>query len=76
MVSEMNNNVIVSLADSSFTIVPGSSSIALHAQDNNITISCDALTRIDTDEFLEWKGDKLYHKDSGVEVGSYGPTTN
>lgn len=76
MVSEMNNNVIVSLADSSFTIVPGSSSIALHAQDNNITISCDALTRIDTDEFLEWRGDKLYHKDSGVEVGSYGPTTN
>lgn len=76
MVSEMNNNVIVSLADSYFTIVPGSSSIALHAQDNTIMISCDALTRIDTDDYLEWKNDRLYHKDSGVEAGGYGPTAN
>lgn len=75
-VSEMNNNVIVSLADSYFTIVPGSASIALHAQDNTIMISCDALTRIDTDESLEWKNNILYHKDSGVEPGGYGPTSN
>lgn len=75
-VSEMNNNVIVSLSDSYFNIVPGTSSISVRAQGNNVIISCDALTRIDTDDFLEWKDNVLYHKDSGIREGSYGPTAN
>ena len=73
-VSEMNNNVIVSLADSYFKIIPGSTSINITAQGNSIMISCDALTRIDTDNYLEWKDQILKHKDSGVQQGSYGPS--
>ena len=76
-VSEMNNNVIVSLADSYFKLVPGSNSINITAQqDNTILISCDALTRIDTDDYLEWKDQVLKHKDSGVQEGSYGPNAS
>lgn len=72
-VEEMNNTVIVSLSDSNFTLVPGSSSIQIKAQDNAIVISSNALTRIDTDDVLEWKENRLYHKDSGIEAGTYGP---
>lgn len=73
-VSEMDNNVTVSLADSYFTIVPGSNSINITARGNSIMISCDALTKIDTDAYLEWKNQILSHKDSGVTEGSYGPS--
>lgn len=72
-VQEMNNNVIVSLSESSFTIVPGSPSISVKAQDNAIVLSCNALTKIDTDDQLEWKNNKLYHKESGIQLGTYGP---
>lgn len=75
-VSEMNNNVIVSLAESYFKIVPGTTSVSITAQGNSIMISCDALTKIDTDDYLEWKNQILSHKDSGVQEGGYGPTTN
>lgn len=75
-VEEMNNTVIVSLSESSFTIVPGSSNIQVRAQGNNIIVSSNALTRIDTDEALEWKENKLHHKDSGVTPGAYGPLAN
>lgn len=74
-VEEMNGTIIVALSDTSFTLVPGSSSIQLRAQENAIVISSSALTRIDTDDQLEWKENKLYHKESGIEVGTYGPKT-
>lgn len=72
-VEEMNNTVTVSLSESSFTIVPGSTSISVRSQGNAIVISSNALTKIDTDDQLEWKDNKLYHKESGITVGSYGP---
>lgn len=72
-VSEMNNNVIVSLAESYFKIVPASTSVSITAQGNSIMIACDALTEIDTDDYLEWKDQVLKHKDSGVQEGIYGP---
>lgn len=75
-IEEMNGTVIVSLSDTSFTLVPGSSSIQLRAQDNAIVISSSALTKIDTDDQLEWRENKLYHKESGVQVGTYGPSTS
>ena len=75
-VEEMNGTVIVSLSDTSFTLVPGSSSIQLRAQDNAIVISSNALTHIDTDDQLEWKNNRLYHKDSGIEAGAYGPKSS
>ena len=75
-VEEMNNTVIVSLSESSFTIVPGSSSIQVRAQDNAIVISSNALTKIDTDDALEWKENRLYHKESGVIQDTYGPISN
>lgn len=75
-VEEMDGTVIVSLSDTSFTLVPGSSSIQLKAQENAIVISNNALTKIDTDDQLEWKGNKLYHVESGIEVGSYGPNSD
>lgn len=71
-ISEMNGAVTVSLSDSGFNLVPGSSSIGITSNENNIVISCNALTRIDTDNWLEWKNDRLYHKDSGVTQGTYG----
>lgn len=74
-VSEMDNNVIVSLSDSHFNIVPGSTSINIRAQGNSILISSNALTRINTDNYLEWVDNILKHKDSGVTEGTYGPTT-
>ena len=74
-VEEMNGTVTVRLSDASFTLVPGSSDIQFRAQDNSIVVSTNALTRIDTDEELEWRNNKLYHKESGVEVGTYGPTS-
>ena len=75
-VEEIDNTVIVSISESSFTIVPGSSSISVRAQDNAIVISSNALTRIDTDDQLEWKGNRLYHKESGIVLGTYGPQGN
>lgn len=72
-VEEMNNTVIVSLSESSFTLVPGSASIQIKAQDNAIVVSSSALTKIDTDDELEWRENKLYHKESGIEAGTYGP---
>ena len=52
-VSEMDNIVTVSLSESSFSIVPGSESIAINkGQGNNIVVSCNALTKIDTDDYL------------------------
>jgi len=68
----MDNIVNVSLSEDSFNIVPGSESISLKSQGKSVIISCDALTRIDTDDFLEWKDNKLYHKKTGVEAGNYG----
>jgi hypothetical protein len=65
----MNNIVNVSLSEDSFNIVPGSESISIRSQDKNVIISCDALTKINTDDFLEWKDGKLYHKPSGVTKG-------
>ena len=75
-VEEMDGTVIVSLSDTSFTLVPGSSSIQLRAQDNAIVISSNALTKIDTDDQLEWRENKLYHKESGVQIGTYGPSAS
>lgn len=75
-VSEMNNTVTVALSESSFTIVPGSTNISVRAQDNAIVISSNALTKIDTDDQLEWKDNKLYHKESGISIGSYGPNSS
>lgn len=72
-VSEMNNIVNVSLSEDGFNIVPGSESISVKSQGKNIIISCDALTRINTDDLLEWKDGCLYHKPSGVDQGQYGP---
>lgn len=72
-VEEMDGTVIVSLSDTSFTLVPGSTSIQIRAQENSIVISSNALTKIDTDDQLEWKNNKLFHKESGVEIGTYGP---
>jgi len=66
----------VSLADSSFRIIPGSSNIQLQTQNNNIIISSNALTRIDTDNWLEWKDNILHHKDSEVKAGGYGPAAD
>ena len=74
-ISEMNNVVTVSLSENSFNIQPGSESISIRGQGNSIIISCNALTRIDTDDYLEWKDNKLYHAKSGVIAGSYGPTS-
>lgn len=68
----MDNIVNVSLSEDSFNIVPGSESISLKSQGKSVIISCDALTRIDTDNFLEWKDNKLYHKKTDVEAGNYG----
>lgn len=76
-ISEMDNVVTVSLSEDSFNIVPGSESISVSkGQGNNIIVSCNALTRIETDSHLEWKDNKLLHKNSGVESGSYGPSNN
>lgn len=75
-IEEMNGTVIVSLSDTSFTLVPGSSSIQLRAQDNAIVISSSALTKIDTDDQLEWRENKLYHKESGIQMGTYGPSAS
>ena len=75
-VAEIDNSVIVSLADSSFRIIPGSSNIQLQTQNNNIIISSNALTRIDTDNWLEWKDNILHHKDSEVKAGGYGPAAD
>ena len=75
-VEEMDGTVIVSLSDTSFTLVPGSSSIQIKAQENAIVISSNALTKIDTDDQLEWRENKLYHVESGIEVGSYGPNSD
>ena len=72
-VDEIDGNIIVSLSDTSFTLIPGSSSIQLKSLDNSIIISSNALTYIDTDDQLEWKDDKLFHKESGIEIGTYGP---
>lgn len=72
-VSEISGTVKVSLSDASFTLVPGSTSISLRSQDNSIIISSSALTKIDTDDQLEWRDNKLYHKESGVALGTYGP---
>lgn len=75
-IEEMNNTVTVSLSESYFNIIPGSSSISVRAQDNSIIISSNALTKIDTDDILEWKDNRLYHKESGIVIGTYGPTSN
>lgn len=75
-VEEMNNTVTVSLSESSFTIVPGSASIQIKAHGNAIVVSSSALTRIDTDDQLEWKENKLYHKESGITLGTYGPSSS
>lgn len=72
-VSEISGTVKVSLSDASFTLVPGSTSISLKSQDNSIIISSSALTKIDTDDQLEWRDNKLYHKESGIALGTYGP---
>lgn len=71
-VSEMDNTVTVSLSDTNFRIVPGSASIGVRSSGNDIIISCNALTKIDTEGPLEWKNNKLFHKDAGVQAGSYG----
>ena len=75
-VQEMNGTVTVKLSDASFTLVPGSSNIQLRAQNNAIVISSNALIKIDTDDQLEWKDNRLYHKESGIEVGTYGPISD
>jgi hypothetical protein len=68
-VSEMDNTVTVAFTESQFKMVPGAG-MSLSAQDNNtIVISCQALTRIDTEGPLEWANNKLKHKESGVEAG-------
>lgn len=71
-VSEMDNTVTISLSDSSFKIVPGESINLSAGEDNSIVISCNALTKIDTNDPLEWKDKKLFHKESGVTAGQYG----
>lgn len=75
-VSEMNNTVTVSLSETSFRIVPGSSSIGVTASGSDIIVSCNALTKVDTEGPLEWKNNKLYHKESGITEGSYGQRTS
>lgn len=75
-VQEINNVVSVLLSESNFNIVPGSESITVRAQGNSIIVSSTALTKIDTDDFLEWKDGKLYHKKVNVTPGSYGPRLN
>jgi len=62
----MDNTVTVSLSDSFFKIVPGESINLSASEDNTIVISCNALTKIDTEGPLEWKDKKLFHKESGV----------
>lgn len=74
-VSEMDNTVTVSLSEDNFRIVPGSANIGVRSSGKDVIISCSALTRIDTEGPLEWKNNKLYHKESGVEVGTYGQKT-
>lgn len=74
-VSEMDNTVTVSLSEDSFRIVPGSASIGVRSNGKDVIVSCSALTKIDTEGPLEWKNNKLYHKDSGIEAGSYGQRT-
>ena len=75
-VSEIDSTVVVSLSETNFRIVPGSSSINVRANGQDIIVSCSALTKIDTEGPLEWKDGKLYHKESGVSSGSYGQSTN
>ena len=75
-VKEMNGTVTVSLSDAYFTLVPGSSSIQLRAQNNAIVISSNALTMVDAQDELEWRDNKLYHKESGIVQGTYGPNSD
>lgn len=75
-VQEMNNIVSVILSESSFNIIPGSESISIRADGNSIIVSSNALTKIDTDDYLEWREGKLYHKEQEITPGSYGPNVN
>lgn len=76
-VSEINGVVSVVLAESSFNIIPGSENISIKASGNSIIVSSTALTRIDTDDYLEWREDKLYHKTpSDLQAGTYGPNVD
>lgn len=74
-VSEMDNTVTVSLTEQNFKIVPGAGMSLSAQEDNTIVISCQALTKIDTEGPLEWKNGRLLHKESGVTEGVYGQTS-
>lgn len=77
IVSEQSGSVIVTLGDSEFTISTTGSGVSIRkGSGNTIIINGSSLTKIDTEDPLEWKDSKLYHKSSGVIAGNYGPTSN
>jgi hypothetical protein len=76
VVSESGSIVTVTLGDSDFTISTSGSGLSVRkGTGNQIIFNSSSLTSIDAISPLEWKDNKLIHKDSGVTAGSYGSSS-
>ena len=76
-VSEKGGSILISLGDSDLTLITSGESLSLRkGEGNSVILSSNALTRINTQVPLEWANNILIHKTSGVNPGSYGPTSN
>ena len=77
-ISEKGGSILISLGDSDLTLTTSGESLSLRkGEGNSVILSSNALTRINTQSPLEWTIDnKLIHKTSGANSGSYGPSSN
>lgn len=77
-VSETQGVVKIEIANSFFTISTSGASLSIQkGAGNDIIISSNALTRVDTAAPLEWDtvNKKLLHSVSGASAGTYGQST-
>lgn len=76
-VTEDNGAVKVTIGDTYFTLSTTGESLSIRNSGSDIIISSNALAKVDTEYPLKWDvyQKKLLHEVSGVQKGSYGPTS-
>lgn len=76
-VTEDNGVIKVTIGDTFFTLSTTGEALSIRNSGNNIILSSNALSKVDTESPLKWDTyqRKLLHEKSNVQKGSYGPTS-
>lgn len=76
-VTEDSGVIKVTIGDTFFTLGTTGEALSIRNSGNNIILSSNALSKVDTESPLKWDvyQKKLLHEKSNVQKGSYGPTS-